>query len=138
MIYSIIHYPYNEGKKAPETIIYTTTNITQALSALEEFAIHNLEKRCGLETIQKGHPSQEILNGKRYYAISKLHKIEIYKIAKGWIYNSRLLCDEYKIIRCTYMTFNNKKKMKLKPIDPELLIAIRARAERENLSDLSN
>lgn len=123
MIYSIIHYPKNHN----EHIIYTTTNITQACYALEEFAIRALEKVCGHLIIQKDHPRPDFLKKREteYYAISKLNQIEIWRLKPGWVYNGRSLCSTYKIIRCSYQLQHKQKKMSLKAINEDLLNEIR-------------
>lgn len=135
MIYSIIHYsfPYDgkEGKRNEE-IVYTHTNINQVCHVLEELAYQHMERLCGLKNIQKAHPSSDLLASKKtkHYAISKLHKIEIYRLDKGYIYNSRTLTDEYKLIRCNYKTLfskRKKEKISLKAINEELLEAIKQR-----------
>jgi hypothetical protein len=124
MIYSIIHYPKNQN----EHIIFTTTNLKEVCSALEEFGIRNMEKRCGLLSIQKDHPRERILEqqGTEYYCISKLNKIEVYRLKKGWLYNSRSLVDEYKIIRCSYHLQKKDKKLTLRAVNEDLLNEIRS------------
>lgn len=111
MIYSIIHN---------ESIIFTTTNINEAHTALEEFGLSHLERLCG-SCIQKKH-----IDFHGYYGLSLLHKVQIWRLKKGYLYNSRYLCDEYKIIRGNYKSFVNQKKLSLRAIDPNLLEQIRS------------